>query len=221
MATCSNGHSHRGNRGYCGRREAPHVARRRGLCAGRSTAGVRRRPKHWLPAWARRLPPIAVGVFVAVTAAAISVAVTCAVSGSHAPISGRPLAAQSLVRPDQSSANDQVPGPVARPAPRGSDLQGFVGYPGARCNSANPAVAIGRTFKSLIVICQSYTGRFYFKGFGLQNGLSVEVENFVQVDDGFTASDNGVQRVVDPVALTITKGPATVSVEPMLEYWSV
>jgi serine/threonine-protein kinase len=182
---------------------------------------MRRRPQHWLPAWARRLPPMAVGVFVAVTAAAISVAVTCAVSGSHAPISGRPLAAQSLARPDQSSPNDPAAGLVARPAPRGTDLKGFVGYPGARCNSANPAVAIGRTFASLIVICQSYDGRFYYKRLGLQNGLSVELQNFVRIDDTFGASNNGVQYEVSPVALIIKEGQATVSAEPMLEYWSV
>jgi hypothetical protein len=72
-----------------------------------------------------------------------------------------------------------------------------------------------------MVICQSYTGRFYYKGFGLQNGLSVEVENFVRIDDRFIASDTGVQYLVNAAALIIAKGPVTVSVEPMLEYWSV
>ncbi len=86
--------------------------------------------------------------------------------------------------------------------------------------NVNP-VAIGRTSKSLIVICQSYTGQFYYKGLGLQNGLSVEVDNLLRIEDKFTASNNGVQYLVDPAALIIAKGPVTVSVEPMLEYWSV
>ena len=64
-------------------------------------------------------------------------------------------------------------------------------------------------------------GRFYYKGLGLGDGLSVEVENFVRVEDKFTASNSGVQYLVSPAALIITTGPATVSDEPMLEYWSV
>ena len=71
------------------------------------------------------------------------------------------------------------------------------------------------------MICQSYTGRFYYKGFGLQNGLSVEVDIVARNDDGFTASNKGLQYLVTAVALIIKKGPATVSAEPMREYWSV
>ncbi len=92
---------------------------------------------------------------------------------------------------------------------------------GARCNSANPAVAIGRTPKSLVVICEDYDGRFYFKGLGLADGHSVKIENFVLVEDKFTASSSGVRCLVSPVALTITRGLATITNEPMLEYWSV
>jgi hypothetical protein len=73
----------------------------------------------------------------------------------------------------------------------------------------------------LIVICQNYDGRFYYKRLGLQNGLSVELQNLVRVDGTFGASNNGVQYQVSPVALIIKEGQATVSVEPMLEYWSV
>ena len=226
MATCSKGHSNPANRDYCGRCEASLVALKRGLLVGRATAGTSQRLQRSLPSTtsARRLPPMAVGLFVAVIAAVISVAATIAISDSHVPIRGRSSSArpaQPSAQPDQSSVNDRAAGLIARPAPQGTDLEGFLGYPGARCHSANPAVAIGRTSKSLIVICQSYTGRFYYKGFGLQNGLSVEVENFVRVDDRFTASNIGVQYLVSPAALIIAKGPATVSVEPMLEYWSV
>jgi hypothetical protein len=39
---------------------------------------------------------------------------------------------------------------------------------------SNPAVAIGRTSQSLVVICETGVGRFYYKGVGLENGLSVE-----------------------------------------------
>jgi hypothetical protein len=167
---------------------------------------------------------MAVGLFVAVVAAMICVAATLAISDSHGPIRDRSSSAgpaQPSARPDQSPVNDRAAGLIARPAPQGTDLKGFLGYPGARCHSANPAVAIGRTSKSLMVICQSYTGGFYYKGFDLQNRLSVEVENFVRVDERFTASNIGVQYLVSPEALIVTNGPVTLSLEPMLEYWSV
>jgi len=171
---------------------------------------------------ARRLPPMTVGLFFAVVAAVICVGAVFAVADSHAPIGGHSSSArpaQPAAWPDQSAPT--AAGLGARPAPQGSDLEGFLGYPGARCNSANPAVAIGKTAKSLLVVCESYDGRFYYKGFGLQNGLSVEVDNFVRGNDAFTASDRGLQYRVSAAALIITKGSATPSVEPMLEYWSV
>jgi hypothetical protein len=73
----------------------------------------------------------------------------------------------------------------------------------------------------LIVICESYAGRFYYKGLGLRDGRSVEVENFVRAEDKFTALNSGVRCFVSPAALIITRGPATIIDEPMLEYWSV
>jgi hypothetical protein len=46
--------------------------------------------------------------------------------------------------------------------PPDADSQGFVGYPGARCNYTNPAVVMGRTADSVVVICQTGVGRFYY-----------------------------------------------------------
>jgi hypothetical protein len=67
-----------------------------------------------------------------------------------------------------------------------------MGYPGARCNSTNPAVVIARTANSALVICETGVGRFYYRGVGLQNGLSVEIEDPVPTGSGFIATNNGV-----------------------------
>jgi hypothetical protein len=104
--------------------------------------------------------------------------------------------------------------------PPDADAQGFVGYPGARCNDTNPAVRIGRTVDSAVVICETGAGRFYYKGVGLQNGLSVEIDDPVQTGAAFVATNNGVQYSLSPAALIITQGSTVVSREPMLEYWS-
>ena len=123
---------------------------------------------------------------------------------------------------------DSVPSPTAvvppagngRQIPPDADTQGFVGYPGARCNYANPAVTIGRTADSAVVICETGVGRFYYKGFGLQNGQSVEIDDPVQTGAAFVATNNGVQYSVSPAALIITQGSTVLSNGPMLEYWS-
>jgi hypothetical protein len=80
-------------------------------------------------------------------------------------------------------------------------------------------VAIGRTSQSLVVICQTGVGRFYYKGFGLQNRSSLEIDDPVLMGAAstFVATNNGVQYSFSPTALTITQGSAVVSNEPMLE----
>jgi hypothetical protein len=226
MATCSNGHPTPNNEMGCGKCEASLVGLNPRQLARTPTEGAGQALPHSLPGAGstRRSPPRAVGLLLAVIAAAICVAVTLATSDSRVPVPGYSSSARLgtlSAQPNQSSANDRAANNATRPALRGTDLQGFLGYPDARCNSANPAVAIGRTPKSLVVICEDYDGRFYFKGLGLTDGHSVKIEDFVLVEDKFTASSSGVRCLVSPVALTITRGLATITNEPMLEYWSV
>jgi hypothetical protein len=130
-------------------------------------------------------------------------------------------------QPAPASTNAMPPPTTVRPPsgngrqiPPDADSQGFVGYPGARCNYTNPAVAIGRTPDSVVVICLTGAGRFYYKGVGLQNGLPVEIDDPVKTGAAFVATNNGVQYSVSPTALTITQGSTVMSNEPMLEYWS-
>ena len=63
-----------------------------------------------------------------------------------------------------------------------------------RCNYTNSAVAIGRTSDSLVVICETGVGWFYYKGFGLQNGLSVDIDDPVLIGAAstFVATNHGV-----------------------------
>jgi hypothetical protein len=224
MATCSNHHSNPNNYIDYGEFGASPVAPYQGRLAGGPTAALSQEQQRSLrcSASTRRLTPMAAGLFFAIVGAVISVATTFAISDLPAPIRGNastaPPASPSA-RPDYLS--DQAAALIARPAPRGTDVQGFVGYPDARCNSANPAVAMGRTSKSLIVICQNYAGRFYYKGFGLKGGRSVEVDDLELAEDKFTTTSNGALYLVSSTALTITRGSTSVVDEPMLEYWSV
>ena len=199
MATCSNGHSDPKNHIDRGEFEASLVALNRGLLADSSTEGTSQEPQRSLlcTAWTRRLSPIAAGLFFVVIAAVFFVVAAFAISDSRAPMRGQTSSAPPALpsnRPDQSFSNDRAAGLIARPALQGTDLQGFLDYPGARCNSANPAVAIGRTSKSLIVICQNYAGRFYYKGLGLESGRPVEFDDLVRAEETFTASKSSAPR---------------------------
>jgi hypothetical protein len=136
-----------------------------------------------------------------------------------------PAQAPTAVAPAQPPT---VPAPSQRPPPPivaappplpDADGHGFVDYPEARCLDLDPAVALGRTADSLVLICQVRQGEWYYKGYGLKNQLPLFINGAQRTPDGFRATNNGFQYQVAPDALTIIQGAARVSREPMLEYW--
>ena len=113
----------------------------------------------------------------------------------------------------------------ARPLPpvsasEDTDPQGFVGIPEARCNHTNPAVAIGQTADSLVVVCETGAGRYYYKGIRTNDGAAIEIDDPVPSGDGFTATNAGVQYSISSSALVISEGSTVLAEEPMLQYWS-
>ncbi|MCT7293709.1 hypothetical protein NVV99_22655 [Rhodococcus sp. PAE-6] len=101
-----------------------------------------------------------------------------------------------------------------------TDPQGFVGIPEARCNHTNPAVAIGQTADSLVVVCETGAGRYYYKGVRTNDGAAIEIDDPVPSGDGFTATNAGVQYSISSRALVISEGSTVLAEEPMLQYWS-
>ena len=113
----------------------------------------------------------------------------------------------------------------ARPLPpvsasEDTDPQGFVGIPEARCNHTNPAVAIGQTADSLVVVCETGAGRYYYKGVRTNDGAAIEIDDPVPSGDGFIATNAGVQYSISSSALVISEGSTVLAEEPMLQYWS-
>jgi hypothetical protein len=111
--------------------------------------------------------------------------------------------------------------PTNRPAPpvAGADWQGFV--TGPRCNAADdPAVAIGQTSRSRVVICQvgNQTGRWYYKGQAPEGGIELQFPT--RVGNTFEARNGAVRYLVSPASLTIVEGGSVLANEPMLAYWS-
>ncbi|ANY22957.1 hypothetical protein [Gordonia terrae] len=113
------------------------------------------------------------------------------------------------------------PTPV-RPAPTvaGADWQGFT--TGPRCNAAgDPAVVVGQTSRSRVVICQvgTQTGRWYYKGLAPEGGIELQFPT--RTGDTFEARNGAVRYLVSPASLTIVEGGAVLAEEPMLAYWSL
>lgn len=102
----------------------------------------------------------------------------------------------------------------------GADWQGFLSGP--RCNAADdPAVAIGQTTRSRVVICQvgTQTGRWYYKG--LAEGDTIEIGYPQQVGNSFVAQNGSTTYTVSPSSLVITQDGSTLADETMLQYWSL
>jgi hypothetical protein len=125
-------------------------------------------------------------------------------------------------------STNAMPPPTGMPPPPGNvgqfppdaDAQGWLQYPEARCDYTNPAVAMGRTSDSALVICQMGVGRYYYKGYGFANQLGVEIDDPVPTGSGFVATHNGFQYSVSRAGLIIAQGATVISDETMLEYWS-
>ncbi|MGW6035430.1 hypothetical protein ACWFOS_17400 [Gordonia terrae] len=109
-----------------------------------------------------------------------------------------------------------------RPTPgvSGADWQGFT--TGPRCNAAgDPAVVVGQTSRSRVVICQvgTQTGRWYYKGLAPEGGIEVQFPT--RTGDTFEARNGAVRYLVSPTSLTIVEGGTVLAEEPMLAYWSL
>ena len=107
--------------------------------------------------------------------------------------------------------------PTVAAEPASSDDRGFVGSR-ARCEESQTAAAIGRTKRSLVVICTCPGGQHEYRGVRLSDQAALVVS--AQPDDGgFVAENDGVTYVVSEKALAI-KSARTLREEPMIEYWA-
>ncbi|MFC9762782.1 serine/threonine-protein kinase [Rhodococcus jostii] len=101
----------------------------------------------------------------------------------------------------------------------GADGQGFLPPSDARCNYTNPAVFIGRTTKSLVVVCETGVGRYYYQGVRISDGAAISVDDPISSGSGFVATgDGGTEYRLTPSALTIVGGDGRIlATEPMVE----
>jgi serine/threonine protein kinase len=110
--------------------------------------------------------------------------------------------------------------PQAQPSLSGTDAQGFVGYPAARCDPGSTPAVMGRTTQSLLVVCEIGPANYYYRGLRLSDGASIELANAVRSSGGFDVTNpvDGTRYQVRPTGISITSPGGQVSSESMIEY---
>lgn len=103
----------------------------------------------------------------------------------------------------------------------GYGRQGWKSSTAARCNADDPAVTVGRTAKTYLVICRSNaSGGHYYRAYRTTGGGATEIQHpRTSGDDGWVVTKNGYIYRITSTALKILdpKGKA-VSEEDMLQY---
>ncbi|MEC3919482.1 serine/threonine-protein kinase [Nocardia sp. CDC160] len=103
---------------------------------------------------------------------------------------------------------------------KGTDGQGFTSQ-SPRCNADDPAMAIGRTDKSRLVVCRTAAGRFYYKGLRISDNAGIQLDDPVpDGSGGFTVTNptDGTQYRITAYSLVITTGGQVAANESMIEY---
>jgi serine/threonine-protein kinase len=104
----------------------------------------------------------------------------------------------------------------------GTDSQGFIDYPGARCDPGNEPAVMARTTLSVLVVCQLSPGNYYYRAVRISDGASIELANAVRTSAGFDVTnpaDNSL-RQVRPTYVRIVFPGVTTQTEPMVDYAS-
>jgi serine/threonine-protein kinase len=104
----------------------------------------------------------------------------------------------------------------------GADQQGYTDLMGPRCNSNDPAVLIGRTDLSRLVVCMTGAGAYYYRGARVSDGAGIELADPVPLGgySAFTAVNpaDGTRYRITANRLIIVRGGQVLSDEPMREY---
>lgn len=105
----------------------------------------------------------------------------------------------------------------------GTDGQGFLAYPAARCDAGTTPAALARTTQSVFVVCRSGPGDFYYRGVRLSDGATIELANAVRSSGGFDIVNptDGTRYQIRPDRFTIVTPEGEEINEQVLEYASI
>jgi serine/threonine protein kinase, bacterial len=147
----------------------------------------------------------------------LAVAVLSAFGSHHG--SSAPRTATAIPPAASTTPPTKTPS-LSRPV-QGADGLGFVGHT-ARCDPGNPPAAVLRTAQSLVVVCQTEPGNFYYRGERIRDGANIELANAVPSSGGYDVTNpaDGTRYEVRPERLRIISNGHVDSSEPVLQYAS-
>jgi hypothetical protein len=133
------------------------------------------------------------------------------------PVPPSPSQATTASEAPTTQATSTSEAPVALP---GTDAQGFIDYPGARCDAGSSPAALARTAQSVFVVCRAGPGDFYYRGIRLSDGAGIELANVVRSSGGFDVTNptDGTRYQIRPDGLTIVPPDGQAITEPMVQY---
>lgn len=113
------------------------------------------------------------------------------------------------------------PSPVApRPQPApvlAMDDHGFVDST-ARCDADQNAVAIARTARSAMVVCQGADGSYEYEGIRLRDRAFLRIDDVRPIPAGFEAHNDGTTYRLSPTELVVITGEDLLSRDAVVEY---
>ena len=165
----------------------------------------------------RTLPGILTGV-ASIIGALGALAVTLnqqGILGGHSD----PTKASATTETSAPTIAAPIVGPI-QPALQGTDAQGWLDS-SARCDPGTVPAAMGRTTKSVLVVCRIGPGAFYYRGVRVSDGAFIELANVVRSSGGFDVTNpDGTHYQIGPDRLTIVQPDGHKFDEPMQKYWS-
>jgi serine/threonine-protein kinase len=137
-------------------------------------------------------------------------------TGTMTPATVPPTSTISTT-PPSTITTSAPPTPAALP---GTDGQGFIAQPGARCDAGDSAAALGLTANSALVVCSGASGGLYYRGVRLGDGARLRLDTVSPVPNGFDAVNpgDGTRYQIRPNALTIITPDGQTYTESMTEY---
>jgi serine/threonine-protein kinase len=165
---------------------------------------------------------LAVGGAATLTAALVA-ALWLIFSHTESPAnpSGTPNAAPAQSTTPTESATPTTSHSASNSLP-GTDSQGFVDYPGARCDPGNQPAVMARTTLSVLVVCQLSPGSYYYRAVRISDNASIELANAVRTSAGFDVTNPADHslRQVRPTYVRIVFPGVEVQLEPIVGYVS-
>ncbi len=169
------------------------------------------------PHWWQTLPAILTGI-----AAVIGAITTLLGVLGQLPWQQHPKPQPLTITTTSPTPTSPAPTPVGPGPFPGTDAQGFLPPSSARCDLGNRAAAMGVTTQSVLVVCETGPGAFYYRAVRFSDNAPADLNNAVRDSVGFDVQNplDNTRYEIRPDQLTIRMADGRVAGQyPMTAYW--